>query len=114
MFNWINKTMIPYLFREHDDDGHILHWIERQMTKDRHVRIGPPRLRQLRIKNGISLLTSTQTSITISEILNLILSVNVSKDISVTSLEITYLCTNYSYCEEVTQLSYGTSVFLLV
>ncbi|XP_060565690.1 polycystin-1-like protein 2 [Ruditapes philippinarum] len=50
LFKWINDTMIPYLFREHDEYGMVLHWTERQFTYDHHLRLGPPRLRQLRTK----------------------------------------------------------------
>jgi hypothetical protein len=57
LFKWINDTMIPYLFRERDEYGMVLHWTERQFTHDHHLRLGPPRLRQLRIKRGIQNVT---------------------------------------------------------
>ncbi|XP_045163850.2 polycystin-2-like [Mercenaria mercenaria] len=53
MINWLNYTLIPYLFLERDEHGAVANWTERQFTKDYiHYRLGPPRLRQLRTKNG--------------------------------------------------------------
>ena len=55
-FDWFNNSAIMRLFPEEDVNGDRLHWRERQfITGGASFRLGPPRLRQLRVKKGITL-----------------------------------------------------------
>ena len=52
-FEWLNKSAILRLFPEYDEQGEQLHWRERQFIYGgASYRLGPPRLRQLRVKKG--------------------------------------------------------------
>ncbi|XP_045163703.2 polycystic kidney disease protein 1-like 2 [Mercenaria mercenaria] len=53
LFVWLNTSVIPSLFPEFDMNGAPLHWTVKQFTTGYvNLRLGPPRLRQLRTKNG--------------------------------------------------------------
>ncbi|XP_053378970.1 uncharacterized protein LOC123526495 isoform X2 [Mercenaria mercenaria] len=53
LYNWLNMSVIPSLFPEFDANGAPLHWTVRQFTTGyNNLRLGPPRLRQLRTKNN--------------------------------------------------------------
>jgi hypothetical protein len=53
VYNWLNISVIPSLFPEFDINGAPLHWTVRQFTNGyNNFRLGPPRLRQLRMKNS--------------------------------------------------------------
>ena len=54
-YEWLNNTAIQRLFPENDINGDRLHWRQRQfITGEASFRLGPPRLRQLRVKKGRS------------------------------------------------------------
>ena len=53
-FEWLNQSAILQLFPEYDEQGEQLHWRERQFIYGgASLRLGPPRLRQLRVKKGM-------------------------------------------------------------
>ncbi|XP_052760826.1 polycystic kidney disease protein 1-like 2 [Mya arenaria] len=55
MYNWLNVSVIPSLFPEFDINGSPLHWYDKKfMAGYNTMRLGPPRLRQLRTTNGAS------------------------------------------------------------
>ncbi|KAK3583595.1 hypothetical protein CHS0354_039414 [Potamilus streckersoni] len=52
-FTWLNKTAFPCLFPERTPSGQELHWREREFIAGfGSYRLGPPRLRQLRVREG--------------------------------------------------------------
>ena len=56
VYNWLNISVIPSLFPEFDLNGAPLHWTVRQFTNGyNNLRLGPPRLRQLRVKKNSKL-----------------------------------------------------------
>ena len=62
-FEWLNQSAILQLFPEIDEQGEQLHWRERQfMYGGASLRLGPPRLRQLRVKTGTHFYTITKRS----------------------------------------------------
>ncbi|XP_052217966.1 polycystic kidney disease 2-like 1 protein [Dreissena polymorpha] len=51
-FEWLNKTVLPRMFPEVDINNETLHWRLQQFIEGgTKYRVGPPRLRQLRIKS---------------------------------------------------------------
>ena len=53
VYIWLNKTVFPSLFPEFDLNGDRFHWRERQFMNGIHsLRLGPPRLRQMRVTQG--------------------------------------------------------------
>ncbi|XP_045161835.2 polycystic kidney disease protein 1-like 2 [Mercenaria mercenaria] len=53
LFVWLDTSVIPSLFPEFDMNGAPLHWTVKQFTTGYvNLRLGPPRLRQLRTKKG--------------------------------------------------------------
>ena len=51
---WLNITFLPTYFAFHDYDGNILHWRQRRFLEElANYRLGPARLRQLRVKPGL-------------------------------------------------------------
>ncbi|KAL3877870.1 hypothetical protein ACJMK2_035514 [Sinanodonta woodiana] len=53
LFTWLNKTALPSLFPERSLNGQKLHWREREFIAGfGSYRLGPPRLRQLRVKEA--------------------------------------------------------------
>ncbi|WAR15299.1 PKD2-like protein, partial [Mya arenaria] len=54
MYNWLNVSVIPSLFPEFDINGSPLHWYDKKfMAGYNTMRLGPPRLRQLRTTNDV-------------------------------------------------------------
>ena len=50
---WLKTTAFPVLYPETDYNGDRLHWRLRQYFHDlTSFRVGPPRLRQLRVVDG--------------------------------------------------------------
>ena len=57
LFMWINETVIPALFPVEDINGNTLHWYYKKFaTGYEFLRVGPPRLRQLRTTRGTFIL----------------------------------------------------------
>ncbi|WAR15128.1 PK1L2-like protein [Mya arenaria] len=55
MYNWLNVSVIPNLFPEFDINGSPLPWYEKKfISRYNTMRLGPPRLRQLRTTNAAS------------------------------------------------------------
>ncbi|XP_060581115.1 polycystin-2-like [Ruditapes philippinarum] len=53
VFTWLKSSAIPSLFPEYNIIGEPLHWTEKQFTTGLNdLRLGPPRLRQVRTTNG--------------------------------------------------------------
>ena len=53
MLKWIDETFIKEFFKHDDYTGNKLHWRERMFLGNRaNFRLGPARLRQLRIDKG--------------------------------------------------------------
>ncbi|XP_052820375.1 polycystic kidney disease protein 1-like 2 [Mya arenaria] len=53
MYTWLNVSVIPSLFPEFDINGSPLQWSDKKFIAGYNtMRLGPPRLRQLRAKNG--------------------------------------------------------------
>ncbi|KAL4220971.1 Single-stranded DNA-binding protein 3 [Mactra antiquata] len=51
IYTWLNVSVFPSLFPEVDYNGRLLEWTEKDFTTGQNnIRVGPPRLRQLRSK----------------------------------------------------------------
>ncbi|WAR15130.1 PK1L2-like protein, partial [Mya arenaria] len=56
MYNWLNVSVIPNLFPEFDINGSPLPWYEKKfIARYNTMRLGPPRLRQLRANNAVDI-----------------------------------------------------------
>lgn len=53
VFQWLDRTVLPYLFPTKGFSNETLSWKEQQFTAGlATIRFGAPRLRQLRTKSG--------------------------------------------------------------
>ncbi|WAR15291.1 PKD2-like protein, partial [Mya arenaria] len=56
MYTWLNVSVIPSLFPEFDINGSPLQWSDKKFIAGYNtMRLGPPRLRQLRAKNAVDI-----------------------------------------------------------